>query len=583
MRLRAERVRDGADLSSCSYSHGETTLVLGLVYAANIDGTQRLSLRALNALASQPIVGTEYAHAPFFSPDGEQIGFFNSSFGSSGYMHVSVRGGAPVRLCECDPSPQMTESGREFAGATWLPDGTILVVAATGPGASGNGIHRVRDAGAVPERLTTPDAERGKVAHVWPQALPGGTAVLYTILTDFRNMETSSVAVLALDTGEQHIVLEDAYNARYLTTGHLVFGRQGSLWGVPFDLDRLVATEPERELVDGIDQSGLGGGMAFAVSTDGSLAYVAGDANRSDEAHVLVWVDRDGREEPIPMPARPYYAARLSPDGTRIAVEVQDPNTDIWVHDLARGKQTRLTFDPGLDRFPVWTPDGERIAFASDRGGGPYDVFWKLAVGTREPGLVVSDPDRRLDPWSWTPDGQSLLINEGGMNVGMVTLGGDQSRRPVLDVAATEGVPEISPDGRWMAYRSAESGRMEVYVRPFPDVQSSKWQVSTNGGTYPAWSPDGQELFYRTLDGSSLMGVMVEAEPSFNVGVPEVRVTGAYVYAAGQGRNWDMSPDGTRFLVLKSVGHRSTEDSASLQITVVLNWTQELLERVPID
>ena len=296
--------------------------------------------------------------------------------------------------------------------------------------------------------------------------------------------------------------------------------------------------------------------------------YVSG-ASVGPGRRSLVWVDRDGREEPIAMPARPYYAARLSPDGTRVAVEVRDDNTDVWVHDLERGTQTRLTFDPGLDRFPFWTPDGERIAFSSDREGGILDIFWKLAVVTGQPELVVADPNRRLDAWSWTPDGQSLLINEGGPDIGIVTLGGDQARQPVLDEDFNEGTPEMSPDGRWMAYRSNESGRTEIFVRPFPDVAGGKWQVSNEGGNYPAWSPDGQELFYRAGDGSALMGVTVETEPTFSAGIPETIIEGDYVYAPGQGRNWDISPDGQRFLMLKDVGQAGNEDAAPPQVIIV--------------
>ena len=166
----------------------------------------------------------------------------------------------------------------------------------------------------------------------------------------------------------------------------------------------------------------------------------------------------------------------------------------------------------------MWTPDGERIAFSSERAGGILDVFWKLAVGTGQAELVVSDSERSLDAWSWTPDGQSLLINEGGADIGIVTLGGDQVRQPVLEEAFPEGTPEISPDGRWMAYRSAESGQQEIYVRPFPDVAGGRWQISTTGGNYPGWSPDGRELFYNA--GPAVMGVTVETEPTFRAGIP---------------------------------------------------------------
>ena len=354
--------------------------------------------------------------------------------------------------------------------------------------------------------------------------------------------------------------------------------RPDGLWAVPFDLDRLETTGQPLPVVEGVDVTASGRGQ-FALGGDASLVYVPGVG--APGARTLVWVDREGREEPVAMPPRPYYAARLSPDGTRVAVEVRDENTDIWVHDLSRGTQARLTFDAGEDRFPVWTPDGERIAFSSSREGGGLDIFWKLAGGTGQPELIVADPARRLDAWSWTPDGQSLLINEGGPDIGIVTLGGDQARQPVLEEAFNEGSPDVSPDGRWMACRSNESGRTEIFVRPFPDVEGGKWQVSTEGGNYPAWSRDGQELFYRTLDGAAVMGVTVETEPTFSVGIPEVRVGGGYVYAPGEGRNWDISPDGRRFLMLQNVGQTGTEPDRLPQITVVQDWFEELKARVP--
>ena len=349
---------------------------------------------------------------------------------------------------------------------------------------------------------------------------------------------------------------------------------------VPFDAAALAVTGNPVPVVEGVRVKGSGAAN-FSISDNGRLVYGVDTSVGAQRS--LVWVDRAGREEPIAMPPRPYYAARLSPDGTRVAVELQDENTDIWVHDLGRGTQTRLTFDPEEDRIPVWTPDGEHIAFASTRGGTNLDIFWKPAAGTGQAELVVSAPDRSITPWSWTPDGQSLLINEGGNDISMVTLGSDQTRQPVLEEAFREGVPEISPDGRWMAYRSNESGQTEVYVRPFPDVAGGKWQVSTSGGDYPAWSRDGQELFFRTLDGVALMGVAVETEPTFSPGIPEVVIEGDYIYARGQGRNWDISPDGQRFLMLKNVGEGNSGATASPQITVVLNWSQELLERVPVD
>ena len=325
--------------------------------------------------------------------------------------------------------------------------------------------------GGEPEPLTTPDREQGEIDHHWPEILPGSQSVLFTIIAD--PIEDSQIAVLSLDTGELKVLLRGGSFPRYSSTGHLLYAMQGRLWATGFDPDRLETVGESVQVRDDVLTKGNWGAADFGVSENGSFIYLPAAA--APGMRVLVWVDREGREEPIVMPPRPYYAARVSPDGTRIAVEVRDDNTDIWVHDLARGTQTRLTFDPGLDRFPVWTPDSERIAFSSDRGGGFFEVFWKMSTGTGQPELVVSDANRRLDSWSWTPDGQRLLVNVGGADIGVVNVEGDRRRQPILEEAFNEAVPEVSPDGRWMAYRSDESGQNEVYVRPYPDVASGKW------------------------------------------------------------------------------------------------------------
>ena len=447
---------------------------------------------------------------------------------------------------------------------------------------TGAGLWRVAAVGGEPERLTTPDPEQGEVGHAWPEILPGGDAVLFTVVAN--PIEESEIAVLSLATGERKVIIRGGYYPKYSPTGHLLYGVEGNLWAVGFDPSRLEAVGDPVPVQEGVLTKGLWGTMDFGVAENGSLLYVSGVATDPQTAdRTLVWVDRQGREEPIAMPPRPYYSARLSPDGTRVAVEVRDSNTDIWVHDFARATQTRLTFDPGLDRFPVWTPNGERIAFSSQRDGGILDIFWKPADGTGQPELVVSDPDRRLDAWSWTPDGQSLLINEGGPDIGIVTLGGDQARQPVLDEDFREGTPEVSPDGRWMAYRSDESGRNEIYVRPFPDVAGGKWQVSAEGGNYPAWSRDGRELFYRTLAGTDppLMGVTVETEPTFSASVPQTVIEAGYVFASRQGRNWDISADGQRFLMLKESGATDDASAQRAQIILVQNWFEELNRLVP--
>ena len=532
-----------------------------VVYDGPGTGTgPELNLRRIDQLEAASLRGTApRGQAPFVSPDGEWVGF---QTGNTSLQKVSILGGPAVALTE-SPSP--------IFGASWGADDQIIF------GTAGAGLFRVSGGGGDPEVLTTPDTEQGEGYHMWPFIIPDRDAVVFVIGTS-APLTTGQLAVLDLATGDVTRLGLAGVSPHYVLTGHLVYAAEdGSLRAVPFDASSLEVTGNPVPLIEGVVVK-TSGAADFSISDNGRLVYALSSGVGTQRS--LVWVDREGSEEPIEMPPRPYYAARLSPDGTRIAVEVRDENVDVWVHDLGRGTQTRLTFDEGLDRFPVWTPDGERIAFSSDREGGTRDIFWKLAVGTGQPERVVSYPDQALDSWSWTPDGQSLLINENGRDISMVTLGGDQARQPVLEEDFPEGTPEISPDGNWMAYRSAESGRSEIYVRPFPDVAGGKWQISTEGGNYPAWSPDGRELFYNV--GPTVMGVTVETEPTFSAGIAAPLVEGNYVYALGQGRNFDISPDGRRFLMLKNVGDIGTEEAAPPQINVVLNWFEELTERVPL-
>ena len=536
---------------------------------ADVTGSKKLLLQSLDGVRPTTLASGSALYGPFFSPNGEWVGIYD--LGERVLRRVSVQSGTALKISDV---PSL------IRGASWGDDDTIVFATQR------EGLWRVAAGGGVPEPLTAFDGTTvtgaaggsGVGGHFWPAILPGGQDVLFTVIQD--PIEESQIAVLSLDSGEQKVLIRGSY-PRYSPTGHLLYGLQGNLWAVGFDLDRLETVgDPDLVQADVVTKSL--GGADFDISDNGRLVYVSGGVMSSFYApHVLVWIDRQGLEEPIDIPVRPYYAPRLSPDGNRVAVEVQDENTDIWVHDLVRGTQSRLTFDPGRDRRPVWTPDGERIAFSSDRGG-LFDVFWKLAIGTGQPELVASASERHLSPSSWTPDGQSLLLLERtqqGIDIGIVTLDGDQSRQGVLEETFSETSPEVSPDGRWLAYGSSESGQREVYVRPFPDVTEGKWQVSTQGGQSPAWSPDGRELFYRTLDGAALLGVTVETEPTFRVGIPEVHVGDGYFFGSGQGRDWDVSPDGQRFLMLKNVDGNA--DVTTEQINVVLNWFEELKRLVP--
>ncbi len=311
----------------------------------------------------------------------------------------------------------------------------------------------------------------------------------------------------------------------------------------------------------------------YAISSNGTLAYVpAGvQAERS-----LFWVDREGHEEPLAAEAGLYVRPRLSPDGSRVAITVGvGANQDVWIYELAGDTLTRLTFDPANDFQSLWTPDGQRVVFTSTRDGEQPNLFWKAADGTGQVERLTTSPNRQV-PQSWSPDGKSLVFLEvpiGTTDLYVLSVEGERTTEPLLQTQANVSRPAISPDGRWMAYRSEETGRFEVYVGPFPNVEDGKWQISRDGGESPVWGPNGRELFYRSLNGQSMMAVRVETEPTFAAGSPEVLFTGSYYFGAG--RNYDLSPDGQRFLMIKE------EEVGGAQINVVLNWFEELKRLVP--
>ncbi|MDA2923267.1 hypothetical protein MYX65_01185, partial [Acidobacteria bacterium AH-259-L09] len=278
-------------------------------------------------------------------------------------------------------------------------------------------------------------------------------------------------------------------------------------------------------------------------------------------------MDREGHKEPLAAEPRPYGWPRVSPDGTRLAVQVTDPsNTDVWIYDLARGTHSRLTFDPAYDGRPLWTPDGRRLLFRSRRDAGGENLFWKAADGTGQAERLTTDPNPDRVAWSFTPDAKSLVFTqlspETSWDLHVLSMEDEPTSQPLLQTQFGEGSPVISPDGRWIAYRSDETGQWEIYVRPFPNAEEGKWQISSGRGKAPVWAPKGQELFYRAGETwSEMMVVHYETEPRFTAGNPEVLFTGSYLY--GSGRHYDISPDGQRFLMIKEAeqtGGRSARD-----------------------
>ncbi len=524
-----------------------------LAYVARQGSTQQLYLRAMDGLEATPIPGTEGAVEPFFSPDGQWVGFF----ASGALKKVSVSGGAALTLGVAS-SPR---------GANWGSQG---IIAFTPAGVSP--IQQVSEVGGAPQPLTRFD--KGDTTHAWPEFLPGGKAVLFAAPPNAINFTNAQIAAQSLVTGERRNLVQGGMTPRYAPTGHLIYAQGGSLMAVPFDPQQLATTGAAVPVVEGVLESSVDGAAQYSFSATGSLVYVSGGLQSARSR--LVWVSRNGADQPWAAAPHAYLNPRLSPDGRRVAVAITEQESHLWLFDLARETLTRFTFEGNTNGNPVWTPDGKRIAFNSNRDGA-INLFWQLADGSG--GLERLTTSQYLHtPISWSPDGQLLAFFE----VNPITqrdiwvLGiSDHKAQPFLRTQFDEAVPQFSPDGRWLAYISNESGRYEIYVQPYPGP-GGKWQISTEGGTEPAWNRNGRELFYRS--GDKMMAVDIATQPGFAAGKPRMLFEGQYASAPFPTTNYDVSPDGQRFLMIKS----SEQEAATTQINVVQNWFEELKQKAPV-
>ena len=539
----------------------------GVALAVSSDGiqfaystTNGIYIRSMNELDARPVPGTDNdASSIFFSPDGQWIGYFSAA--DQKLKRISVSGGTPTDLCDASIVFQ----------ATWYEDNTIVYSDAT------SGVYRIPDKGGTPELLT------GGATGL-PSLLPDGKSLMFMDASSGRPYKT---IVQSLDTGEQTAVLEYEFG-RYLPTGHFVYWAEGSLFAVPFDLNKLEFTGGAASMIEA--------GVDSVISNSGTLVYVpqtvGADGGTASPQRTLVWVYRDGREEPLGADPNDYRSLDISPDGTKVALEVDiDGNRDIRIWDTVRKTFSRLTFDEASDYIPLWSQDGQRVFFGSARVRG--GVFSKKADNTQNAEELYSlTVPGRVSPWSLSGDGNTVLLNEFTLtpldvNIGMLSLDGNHQWKGLLQEKHEEAEPKISPDGRWMAYTSNESGQAQIYVRPFPDVDSGgQSQVSTNGGHSPLWSQDGSELFYR--NGNTTVVVPVETDPTFSPGNPEILFQGTYFTLDISPKTlwtpWDIHPDGDRFLMIKPSA--VTEAGASVEprkIIAILNWFEELKDRVPVD
>jgi len=509
-----------------------------VVYVGN-NGTE-LFVRSLEAL--EPVsLYTGGLRGPFVSPDGQSVGFFDNT---NTLKKVPITGGPPVTIATLDGPSR---------GAVWLPDDTIVFATF----ASGTGLQQVAAGGGPVTVLTRPDRGRGDFDHVWPEAMPDGRTALFTILPITGGLDAAQIAAFDLKTHAQTMVMRAGSDARYVASGNLVYAAGGTLRAVAFDPDtRTTRGAPVPVIPEVLTTGGAtGGGVDAVVADDGTLVYVRGVSGMGGQ-RALAWVDRQGRETAMAAPARVYQYPRLSPDGGRVAVWANDSDNDLWLWDVTRVTLTRLTFTPLpiVDLYPVWTTDGRRVLFSSDRDG-ERNLYMQPVDGTGAAEQLTTSPNLQ-DATAVTPDGARLIFTEttaqSGPDVLEVTLMGTHTITPLVQTPATERNGIVSPDGRWLAYEANDSGKLEIYVRPYPAVTSGRWQVSSGGGTQPLWSRDGRELFY-VSPANALMRVGVERNSSWTVTTPTMLLKdGSVITLSGNpGRSYDVSPDGQRFLVLK--------------------------------
>ena len=552
---------------SQSFTRGQSPVVAvspdgsQIVYVAN----RQLYLRNLDEMAPRPIQGTdEDPTTPFFSPDGDWVGYFAAA-DSYQLKKIATIGGAPVTLCD----------GTRSFGASWVSQDTIFF-----SGHQVQGIMRVSANGGTPE-LVIP-TEGSEQVH-GPQMLPGGEWVLFTLtrVGGATRWDEAQIVVQSLESGERKILWEGGSDARYVPTGHLIFALEDVLFALPFDLANLEVSGGPVPVVEGVrrapNSAGASATANFGFSDSGTLIYVAGTGT-GEELRSLMAVDAEGEAAPLTDELRNYFRLRLSPDGRRVAAEVQSAGgTHIWIVDIETGIGSQLTFESSDNQYPTWAADGQTVVFQRDSDA----LYKKAADGSGEEELIFQSENSRPTPTDVSPDGV-LAFYESRDDVGRRDIWTlqleDGSASEFLATPANESMAMFSPDGQWLAYVSNQSGQDEVYVRPYP--QGSQRLISDGGGTAPIWSRNGQELYYRSLSGN-LMAVPIQTSPSFVPGrLRELFPVGGVLRTSGNATAYDIDVSGERFIMVSQA--ETPDGSSSQRINVVLNWFEELKARVPV-
>ena len=521
------------------------------VYVASRDNKVQLFLRVLAEPEARALPGTDNARSPFFSPNGQWIGFF-----AQGKLKKITVGGAAL---------QDVADAPDARGGTWGADDTIYFAPT-----NVSSIWKAPAGGGGGTEFIPLDRTKGEVSLRWPQLLPGDQSMLFSVWTG-PGLDESQIVEQSLTSNERHLLMRGGHTPRYVSPGFLTYGRLDRLFAVPWrpgvrDLSGVVPlTLSETPRLENE------GSSAFAVSTDGTLVYVAGDPARL--AQKIVWVDRAGKTESLPLPGREFESVNISPDGRQAVVQIQDAVIGLWMYDFARQSLTPFLATGASSQAPVWTHDGKRIVYRGTRAGF-RNLFMKSADGTGTEVRLTTKERVIHTPTSVSSDGW-VVFNEsgfsvnGGVSIWRVRIDGEGKPEPLLQNGESTGM--VSPDGNWLAFMGAPDPQPEIYVQPYPGPGPRR-QISVGGGAFPRWSRDGKELFYDTIDQNRMMGVSITSSPTLSVGTPHVVLEGRYRTSINANTQYDVSLDGRRFLRVQRV----QPDLPVRQIEVVLNWFSEL-------
>jgi serine/threonine-protein kinase len=532
-----------------------------IVYPVRYQNTVQLATRLMDQSKATILAGTEDGRDPFFKPDGQWIGFF----AGGKLKRVSVQGGAAVALCD-------TESGGE-RGGSWGEDGTIVATL------DGRHLFRIPEAGGKPQAPFPKIDEKAQTVYRWPQILPGGQTVLASA-GFVGSFDDANIVAVSLKTGSVKVVARKGYYGRYLQSGHLTYVHDGVLFGVPFDVAQLEARGTAAPIQQDIAGSPTNGGGQFDFSRSGTLVYLSGKS--AAELRSIAWMDSTGKN--VPIVTQPgAVITQLSPDGKSVALAV---NGDISVYDMQSGVTNRITFNAAANnRRPVWTPDGKHIVYSAFSG-----IWWTRADGSAQPERILENAGAW--PGSFSPDGRQLafwqILAGGNSDIWVLPLDNRDPEHPkpgkpelLLHTAGVTADPALSPNGRWIAYTSSETGVFQVYVRPYqPAATGGKWLISTGSGRFPIWSRNGRELFYETVSNSRIMVAEYTTKGDTFVRGALRQWCDTVLPSAFTLQNIDLAPDGKRFLVIASDA-LTADSKASLHATFLVNFFDELRRRLP--